>query len=94
MDRRHFIKASALAGGSLLLHFTGSLAGGAAPAQTRAANGPEPVPVNAFLRIGPDNEILFRVTRHEMGQGVATGLAMILAEELDADWEKVKLDFG
>ncbi len=94
MDRRHFLKASALTGGGLLLQFTGSLTGAGVQAKTRATNGPGVVPVNAFLRIGPDNEILFRVTKHEMGQGVATGMAMILAEELDVDWEKVKLEFG
>lgn len=94
MDRRHFLKASALVGGGLLLQFTGLLTGNAVQAKALASNAPAAVPVNAFLRIGPDNQILFRVTRHEMGQGVATGMAMILAEELDTDWEKVKLEFG
>ena len=41
----------------------------------------------------PNGDILFQVIKHEMGQGVSTSMAQILAEELCADWEKVKVDF-
>jgi isoquinoline 1-oxidoreductase beta subunit len=46
---------------------------------------------NAWLRIGPDGLVTLTVDKSEMGQGSQTGLAMILAEELEADWSKVRL---
>ncbi len=79
MNRRNFMKASALAGGSLLLQFSGFASFGATESKVLAADAAKAVPVNAFLKISPQNEVFFRVTKHEMGQGVATGLAMILA---------------
>ena len=49
---------------------------------------------NAFIAIDPNGDIRLVVTRSEMGQGVRTALAMILAEELDADWSRVKIEQG
>src|SRR5207248_6878077 len=46
---------------------------------------------NAWLRIGSDGIVTLTVDKSEMGQGSQTGLAMILAEELEADWSKVRL---
>ncbi|MDO1451495.1 molybdopterin-dependent oxidoreductase [Rhodocytophaga aerolata] len=88
------MKASALAGGGLLLQFNGFSASGTNETKGVRDELSEGVPVNAFLKISPRNEVYFRVTKHEMGQGVATGLAMILAEELDVDWQKVNLEFA
>lgn len=47
---------------------------------------------NAYLSIAGDNTVTVRIFKHEMGQGVVTGLAMIVAEELGADWESIKTE--
>lgn len=49
---------------------------------------------NAFIRIAPDNTVLFVIKHFEMGQGATTGLATILAEELDADWSQVRTEYA
>src|SRR6059036_1259188 len=49
---------------------------------------------NAWLRIGADESVLVVVDRSEMGQGVTTSLPMLLAEELEADWTKVRFEFA
>ncbi len=49
---------------------------------------------NAYIAIDPQGDVRLVVTRSEMGQGVRTALAMILAEELDADWSRVKIEQG
>src|SRR5437773_10974903 len=53
-----------------------------------------PFAPNAWLRIGADESVLVIVDRSEMGQGVTTALPMLLAEELDADWSKIKIEFA
>src|SRR5579864_3087263 len=47
---------------------------------------------NAYLRITPDNKVTIVVARSEMGQGVRTALPMILAEELEADWQQIEIE--
>jgi isoquinoline 1-oxidoreductase subunit beta len=49
--------------------------------------------VNAWLLIGSDDSVLVRIARAEMGQGAQTGLAMLVAEELECDWSKVRTEF-
>jgi isoquinoline 1-oxidoreductase beta subunit len=49
--------------------------------------------VTAWLLIGSDNSVVIRVARAEMGQGATTGLAMLVAEELECDWTKVRTEF-
>ncbi|NKF20720.1 xanthine dehydrogenase family protein molybdopterin-binding subunit [Solimonas marina] len=49
---------------------------------------------NAFIRIAPDNRVIFVIKHFEMGQGVTTGLATILAEELDADWSQIETEYA
>lgn len=86
LSRRRFLQGSAgLTLGFLLPAATGLLAktGHAAPAQF------EP---NAFVRIGSDNTVTVIAKHLEMGQGTYTGLATILAEELDADWATVRVE--
>jgi isoquinoline 1-oxidoreductase subunit beta len=89
MNRRDFIYSSALAGGGLTLSF--QIFG----QQITAAKAPSagPVPLGDFIRITPDGDVLFQFIKHEMGQGVSTSMAQILCEELDADWNKVKIEF-
>src|SRR4029077_17329164 len=61
----------------------------------RAAPGTDartgPFAPNAWIRIGPDGIVTLTLDRSEMGQGSQTGLAMILAEELEADWSAVRI---
>jgi len=84
MSRRQFLKASALAGGGLLLAC--HLPFGSRDAF--AAGGAVFAP-NAFLRIGTDESVTVIVNKSEMGQGVYTSLPMLVAEELCCDWKRV-----
>ncbi|HEX8957755.1 MAG TPA: xanthine dehydrogenase family protein molybdopterin-binding subunit [Burkholderiaceae bacterium] len=86
MSRRSFLKTAAVAGGGLVLGFY--VSGGnrfAVAQQAKAVSQP-----NAFLHIAPDDSVTIMVNRLEFGQGVQTALPMLIAEELDADWGKVK----
>lgn len=89
LSRRDFLKAGALAGGGLILGFYLPAPGRAAEAarQKHATFAP-----NAFLRVGTDDTVTVIVNHSEMGQGVYTGLPMLVAEELDADWSKVRFE--
>src|SRR4029077_13198137 len=86
-SRRDFIKVSAAVGGGVALSFYLPGRGGVA----QAAEGAAP---NAWVKITPDNQVTLMVARSEMGQGVATSLPMLLAEELDVDINKVKVEFA
>ncbi len=87
MNRRSFVVGTAAAGGGLALGF--QLPFG--PQVVRAADGsPE---VNAWVVIKPDDTVVIRVARSEMGQGTLTGLAQLVAEELECDWSKVTTEF-
>ncbi len=86
-SRRDFLKASAAAGGGLLLAF--HLPGKALAAAPGVSFAP-----NSWLRLTPDGSVTILVDKSEMGQGVMTSLPMILAEELDADWNRVKAEFA
>ena len=87
MNRRSFVVGAAAAGGGLALGF--QLPFG--PQVVRAADGsPE---VNAWVVIQPDDTVVIRVARSEMGQGTLTGLAQLVAEELECDWSKVTTEF-
>ena len=89
LSRRSFLRSSALAGGGLVLGvYLPQLAKGARP-ETPKATTFKP---NAFVRIGADDSVTVIANHSEMGQGIYTGLAMIVAEELDADWSKVRVE--
>ncbi len=87
-SRRAFLKVSAAASGGLLI-------GVYLPAADRrgsaAAAGAELVP-NAWIRIGTDDSVTLRVASSEMGQGVYTAIPMLLAEELECDWLRVRVE--
>src|SRR2546428_11151936 len=74
---------------------TGLVIAFALPWRADAAPGPAAAPPpfapNAWLRIGTDGIVTLTLDRSEMGQGAQTGLAMILADELDADWSTIRL---
>jgi len=88
MTRRGFVIGStALAGGGLALGF--NLFGARSAAAAPSALGAE---VNAWVLIKPDDEVYIRIARSEMGQGTLTGLAQLVAEELECDWSKVRTE--
>jgi isoquinoline 1-oxidoreductase beta subunit len=86
-DRRGFLKVTGAAASGLVLGFYVPERFG--PVTVRAAG---PFTPNAFLRIAPDDTITVLVGKSEMGQGVYTSLPMIVAEELDCDWSRVKVE--
>jgi isoquinoline 1-oxidoreductase beta subunit len=87
MNRRVFLVSSAALGGGLALGL--DLPFG--PQVVRAADGsPE---VTAWVVIRPDDTVVIRIARSEMGQGTMTGLAQLVAEELECDWSKVSTEF-
>ncbi len=89
-SRRDFLKQTALAGGGLVIAFVVPAANRFAHAQETAAAAPF-VP-NAFLRIAADDSITVLLAHSEMGQGIWTSLPMLIAEELDADWSKLRVE--
>jgi len=94
--RRAFVRATLSAAGGLAVaafapEFAGAMHISAEPSGSDAGMEPE---INAFLVVDPDNSITLRVAKSEMGQGVMTSLAMILAEELECDFSKVKVEYA
>ena len=92
VDRRQFLRVSALAGGGVLL---ATYIEPVANASARLAGAPKTAAdfqPNAFIRITPDGSITIIAKNPEVGQGVKTMLSMIIADELDADWSKVKVE--
>src|SRR3954464_15977398 len=89
LNRRAFLKLVGMAGGGLALAFYNGDRGTALA--TANSSDPSFAP-NAFLRISPDGSILIYAKNPEIGQGVKTSFPMIIAEELDADWSKVRVE--
>jgi isoquinoline 1-oxidoreductase beta subunit len=89
LNRRSFvIGTAAVAGAGFSLGLDIPFGG---PTVVRAADGsPE---VNAWVVIRPDDTVVIRIARSEMGQGTLTGLAQLVAEELDCDWSKVTTEY-
>lgn len=88
--RRSFLKSAAAVSGALVIGFWLPEKGGRAFAQ----GAPKPVHPNAFLRIGKDGAVTVVVKHLEFGQGVTTSLPMLIAEELECDWTKVKAELA
>src|SRR6266550_150152 len=87
IDRRAFVVSAAAFGGGLALGMDIPFG----PTVVRAADGsPE---VTAWVVIKPDDGVVIRIARSEMGQGTMTGLAQLVAEELDCDWSKVSTEY-
>ncbi|TXI45907.1 xanthine dehydrogenase family protein molybdopterin-binding subunit [Methylophilus sp.] len=91
LSRRSFIKSTALVAGGLVVAFSIPQAKRFMGVANAAEAMPLPAP-NAFLRIGADDSITVMLAHSEMGQGVWTTLPMLIADELDADWSKVKVE--
>jgi isoquinoline 1-oxidoreductase subunit beta len=89
LSRRRFLEVTGGATAGLTLGFH-------MPALVRgaAAGGVAPAVLNAWVRITPDNTVTLLLSQSEMGQGVYTSLPMILAEELECDWQKVRIEMA
>ena len=82
-SRRGFLKSAAVGGLMVAFHIPFE--------EAQAADMPPEV--NAWVVVKPDDTIVIRIARSEMGQGTLTGLAQLVAEELDADWSKVTTEY-
>ncbi len=90
IDRRNFLRFSALGGGALVLGFyLKSGASGAAAEVVNASAGATEFSPNAFIRIAANGTVTLMSKQPEIGQGIKTSLPMIIAEELDVNWKDV-----
>ena len=89
VSRRRFLGSSAATAGALVVgfHVPDSPFVGTAAAQSA------PSEINAWVVIKPDDTVVIRIARSEMGQGTLTGLAQLVAEELECDWSKVTTEY-
>src|SRR5262249_17955758 len=86
IDRRSLLASVAAASGALTLGFAIPL--------SRAASAAHVAPeITAWIVIEPDNSTVIRIAKSEMGQGISTALPLLVAEELECDWSKVKTEF-
>src|SRR5512134_2340625 len=85
--RRSFLKAGAATGGGLVIGFH-------LPVVASAAEAAGPAKLNAYVKVGTDNQVTFVCGQVEMGQGVHNGLATLLAEELEVDLRNVRIEQG
>src|SRR3954465_15322058 len=90
LNRRSFLASVAAIGGSLSLGFRVPFDPAAAAETAPGGGAPE---INAWVVIKPDDTVVVRIARSEMGQGSLTGLAQLVAEELDCDWAKVTTEY-
>jgi isoquinoline 1-oxidoreductase subunit beta len=98
LNRRHFILTAATAAGGLIIGI------GTTPRASRAAtvavqpwsdsNGYATNDIDAWIAIDPDDSILIRYQRSEMGQGSMTALPMMITEELGCDWSRVRIEYA
>ena len=82
-NRRTFLASIAASGGALMLGFD---------LQHDSAHAAVATEITAWIVIAPDDQVTIRIAKSEMGQGVFTGLAMLVAEELACDWSKVRAE--
>src|SRR5436190_3428198 len=88
-SRRSFITVSLAATGGLLVAMRSETIGAAI--QAPAPTGPLAFPIH-YVQIDPDDRVLIWSAQPEMGEGTRTSLPMLIAEELDADWTKVRIE--
>ena len=84
LNRRRFLVSGAAVAGGFSLGFSVPFV---------AAHAAEVKEINAWVVIHPDDKVVIRIARSEMGQGTLTGLAQLVAEELNCDWTKVTWEY-
>lgn len=84
LSRRHFLLSTGAAAGGLMVAFH-------VPSAQAVVEGTREI--NAWVVVHPDDQVVIRIARSEMGQGTLTGLAQLVAEELDCDWARVTTEF-
>src|SRR5213082_3959020 len=84
LNRRNFLVSSTAAAGAFSLGFSFPFA---------SASAAEVQELNCWVVIQPDDKVVIRIARSEMGQGTLTGLAQLVAEELECDWSKVTTEY-
>ncbi len=97
LSRRHFILTTASAAGGLMIGIVaapGSAGAATISAQPWNDNEYAPHEIDAWIAIDPDDSILIRYQRSEMGQGSMTALPMMITEELQCDWSKVRIEYA
>ncbi|HEX4133050.1 MAG TPA: xanthine dehydrogenase family protein molybdopterin-binding subunit [Bryobacteraceae bacterium] len=87
VNRRGFLKTSAAAAGGLVVGFY-------LPENSKLAAESTDPKLNAFVRVGTDDSVTLTIHRAELGQGSMTALSMLLAEELECDWSKIRTEFA
>lgn len=86
LSRRRFLGASLVTAGGLVVGFH-------VPSPAFVQAGSSEPEINAWVVIKPDETVIIRIARSEMGQGTLTGLAQLVAEELECDWAKVRTEY-
>ena len=89
LTRRGFVFGASLAGGGLVLGLPPALS----QSETTRVDAQGASEVTVWVAIAPDDSVHIRVARSEMGQGISTALPMLVAEELDCAWARVRPDF-
>src|SRR4051794_21504293 len=82
-NRRAFLRTGAIAAGGLMVGFR-------LPLRAQSA---APLKLNAWVHVGTDDTVTLFIHKAEMGQGTVTSLSMLLAEELECDWKKIRTEF-
>src|ERR671921_448411 len=95
LSRRSFIRASVAVGGGLMLgfHMPDALAASIGSKKQSMTNA-SGIEINAWIVIDKDGTVTLRIPHTEMGQGGLTSVAMLIAEELNVDWSKIKTEFA
>ena len=89
VNRRDFIKTATIAGAGLVIGFHLPFRNRLKAASVGSEGSFAP---NAWIIVRPDDQVIFKVTKSEMGQGVWTSLPMIIAEEMDLDWTTIRVE--
>ena len=87
ISRRCFLKAAALSGAGLAIGISLDSSG-------KTHHQGQETKLAAWVKVGPDDNVTILISRSEMGQGISTALAMVVAEELEADWSKVRTEWA
>ena len=94
LNRRHFVVSTAAGAFALGWHLPDALAQTAlAPAASAPTAAATPGEVGIWAVVHPDDSVVIRIARSEMGQGTMTGLAQLVADEMDADWKYVRAEY-